>query len=204
MRSNPSRVWLFIALCGALSAGPALSRDAPHPAVAKKALLQIGGLSGIPAPDVRSVADASIGGEDAAAHAFSAKVASGSPAPRPAFFGSDRRINAAALDTVQAFPDSRPFVNATNADASIAVHGLNLVTVFNTSGAEVSAAPGGSLALERNLQIGYAYSNNGGLTWNSAHLPPLPGSTWTGNGFDLTGESSTSIVAVASTSAASG
>ena len=95
------------------------------------------------------------------------------------WFGHDRQINDTALDSVQVFDGTRPFVNTTNADATLAAYGTNLVSVFRTSGAKVGEAADGSLFVERDLRIGYATSNNGGLTWRSATMPPLPGSTQT-------------------------
>lgn len=94
-------------------------------------------------------------------------------------FGANRQVNDPLLDSIETFDGTRPFVNASNADASIAAYRQNLVTVFSTSGARMLPA-GGGFAFERNLQIGYAYSSDGGRSWNSAHLPSLPERAWTG------------------------
>ncbi len=96
------------------------------------------------------------------------------------FFGDNVRVNGAALDTVQTLPGTRPFVNTSHADASLAAHGADLVSVFSSSGAEVAATPQGGFAFLRNQQVAYAHSHDAGRTWSSAYLPPLPGSTWTG------------------------
>lgn len=108
------------------------------------------------------------------------RVATSAPLP-------NQKINAPHLDSIQTLPGTRPFVNTSHGDASIAVDGQRMVAAFSASGTQVVPAAGGGFTVQRNLRIGYAYSHNGGTTWSSAYLPPLPGSHSTGNGVDITG-----------------
>ncbi|MBO9662856.1 sialidase family protein [Dokdonella sp.] len=91
----------------------------------------------------------------------------------------DRRINDASLDSIQELDGTRPFVKTTNGEPTIAEYGLALVSVFNTVGAQVAANEQGQPYLERNLRLAYSHSQDGGRTWRSDYLPPLPGSTTT-------------------------
>ncbi len=91
----------------------------------------------------------------------------------------ERRVNDPALDSIQELEGTRPFVNTTNSESTIAGFGATLVSVFRTVGAELERDDQGVLRFTRNLRLGYSYSRDNGLTWRSEHLPPLPGSSTT-------------------------
>lgn len=92
---------------------------------------------------------------------------------------NDRRINEPALDTIQTFSGTRPFVHTSVAEGTIASHGSNLVSVHSASGAQIERTPNSSLSIVRNYQLAYSHSRDGGQNWTSAYLPPLPGSNTT-------------------------
>ena len=93
----------------------------------------------------------------------------------PAASGTDRRVNVRALDSVQTFPGSRPFVHTSVAEGTVASFGPFLVALHGASGAEVVARENGALAVARNIGLAYSWSGDGGRSWDSAYLPPLPG-----------------------------
>jgi hypothetical protein len=97
------------------------------------------------------------------------------PFPPFPILGGNVQVNDPALDKIQTFPGFRPFVSATNSETSVASYGANLVGLYNTSSTTLEAQADGSLAITKNLFSGYSYSNNGGFTWKSSYLPPLPG-----------------------------
>ncbi|MCQ4163945.1 sialidase family protein [Tahibacter harae] len=98
------------------------------------------------------------------------------PLPRRA---SDRRISQPALDSIQTFAGTRPFVHTSVAEGTIASYGSDLVSVHSASGARIERTPNSSLSIVRNYQLAYSHSRDGGHSWTSAYLPPLPGSTAT-------------------------
>ena len=96
------------------------------------------------------------------------------PSRAPA--GSDRRINARGLDSIQTFAGTRPFVNTSVAEGTIASFRSNLVSAHSASGVEIAVGDNSALSVIRNDGLAYSYSNDGGRHWDSAFLPPLPGS----------------------------
>ncbi len=97
------------------------------------------------------------------------------PFPPIPLLGGNVQVNDPNLDKIQTFPGFRPFVSVTNSETSVAAFGANMVGLYNTSGTTLEAQADGSLQITKNLFSGYSYSNNGGFTWKSSYLPPLPG-----------------------------
>lgn len=116
---------------------------------------------------------------DALAQAQAAAESAQSAAPAHGFSGGNRQINDPAADTVQVFPDTRAFVNASSGDATLAAHGQHLVAVYQTTVANVVADATGAPVVERLLRTGYSHSQDGGSNWRSGTVPALPGSTRT-------------------------
>ncbi|MCR6700650.1 MAG: glycoside hydrolase [Dokdonella sp.] len=108
-----------------------------------------------------------------------AAFAVGSAAAASPFKPLERRVNDPALDSIQTFAGTRPFVKTTNGEPALAEHGATLVSVFRTVGAQVDANAQGQLYLSSNRRLAYAHSQDGGRNWRSDYLPPLPGSTTT-------------------------
>lgn len=94
--------------------------------------------------------------------------------------GGNVQVNDPGLDNIQIFPGFRPFVEYTQSETSIAASGRNIVATYNTSAFQplVQIAPGSLQFLYRFLS-GYSSSTDGGKTWTSSHMPPLPGSIFT-------------------------
>jgi hypothetical protein len=113
-------------------------------------------------------------------------LADRSAAPLPAWTpiwappaqSADQRVNN-ALDTIQTFSGTRPFVNTSVAEGTIASFGDSLVSVHGASGVQVSGGNNSALSVVRNYGMAYSYSGDNGRHWRSAYLPPLPGSSTT-------------------------
>jgi hypothetical protein len=90
------------------------------------------------------------------------------------------QVNDPGLDNIQVFPLFRPFVKFTQSETAIAASGQNIVATYNTSANQplVQIAPG-VLQFQRRFLSGYSTSNDGGRTWASDFMPPLPGSIFT-------------------------
>ncbi len=112
------------------------------------------------------------------AGAVCAAVVAGSAAASP-LKSLDRPINDPALDSIQQIAGTRPFVKTTDAEPTIAEYGASLVSVFRTVGAEVAANEQGQPYLVSNKRLAYSHSQDGGRSWRSDYLPPLPGSNTT-------------------------
>ncbi|MBI3330024.1 MAG: exo-alpha-sialidase, partial [Nitrospinae bacterium] len=82
------------------------------------------------------------------------------------------------LDNIQTFPTQRPFVLATQSETAIAAHGPNIVVAYNTT-ANQPLVMDPVLRFTRRLVSGFSTSTDGGQTWTSGFLPPLPGSIFT-------------------------
>lgn len=111
-------------------------------------------------------------------------------APRPTFdltppaARHHRRGNVQAndgtRDFVQTIDPFRPFVNFTQSETSIAVHGRDIVAGYNDSAGQVlEPVPPDSLRFTQRFLSGFATSNDGGRTWVSGSIPPTPGSATT-------------------------
>lgn len=101
-------------------------------------------------------------------------------APPSALQSKNVQVNDGGLDNIQIFPGFRPFVKFTQSETSIAAYGRNLVAAYNTSANQpLVQLPSGGLAFVRRFLSGFSVSNDGGKTWTSGFLPPLPGSVFT-------------------------
>ncbi|WP_437679746.1 sialidase family protein [Sorangium sp. So ce131] len=96
--------------------------------------------------------------------------------------GRNVQVNDPALDDIEVFftdPPTRPFLNVTQSETSIAARGMDIVVAYNSSaGIEVVQADD-TLETERWLFGGFSSSHDGGRTWVSGFFPPLPGSVST-------------------------
>jgi len=113
------------------------------------------------------------------AGAICAVLVAGSTLAASPFKPVDRRINDAGLDSIQTFAGTRPFVKTTHSEPTIAEFGASLVSVFRTAGAEIDTNAQGQLYFKSNRRLAYSHSQDGGRSWRSDYLPPLPGSTTT-------------------------
>ena len=91
------------------------------------------------------------------------------------------QVNDPNLDHIQRFPGRRPYVLTTNSETSVAAFGRNIVATYNTAaGARLVRDPAtGELAFDRLFLSGLSTSADGGRTWRSGFMPPLPGSIFT-------------------------
>jgi hypothetical protein len=93
--------------------------------------------------------------------------------------GGNTQVNDPGLDNIQIFAGFRPFVEFTQSETSIAAVGQNIVATYNTSAFQpLAPVPGGLVFVHRFLS-GYSSSTDGGKTWVSSFMPPLPGSIFT-------------------------
>ncbi|WP_437520582.1 sialidase family protein [Sorangium sp. So ce726] len=96
--------------------------------------------------------------------------------------GENVQVNDPALDKVYVLstdPTIPPFVNVTQSETSIAADGRNIVVAYNTSSGAKPALVDGAVALNPVYFSGFSTSHDGGRTWESGFIPPLPGSTTT-------------------------
>ncbi len=99
--------------------------------------------------------------------------------PKIRFRGGNIQVNDAALDNIQIFAGTRPFVKFIQSETSIAVHGGNIVAGYNSSANQPVVQIGADLFFTRRFFSGFSTSNDGGRTWTSGFVPPVPGSIFT-------------------------
>ena len=94
--------------------------------------------------------------------------------------GGNTQVNDGTLDHIQVFPGARPYVFFTQSETSIAGHGNDLVAAYNTSaGVQAVQLPGGAVTFTRVPLSGFSHSPDGGRSWVSGFIPPVPGSIFT-------------------------
>jgi len=93
--------------------------------------------------------------------------------------GGNTQVNDPGVDNIQIFPGFRPFVEFTQSETSIAAFGQNIVATYNTSAFQPLVPVPGGLAFVHRFLSGYSSSTDGGKTWVTSHMPPLPGSPFT-------------------------
>ncbi|WP_437849810.1 sialidase family protein [Sorangium sp. So ce363] len=96
--------------------------------------------------------------------------------------GENVQVNDPALDKIHEFstdPPTRPFVNVTQSETSIAADGRNIVVAYNTSSGVKPVLRDGAIVFETVFFSGFSTSNDSGRTWESGFIPPLPGSRFT-------------------------
>jgi hypothetical protein len=90
---------------------------------------------------------------------------------------ANRQVNDPLLDNVQSYPGAAPFVFAIESETSLVSVGSDLVAGYNSSaGTRTTDAAGDVSQL---LFSAYSVSHDGGQTWRSGFVPPLPGSSFT-------------------------
>src|SRR4051812_15530787 len=99
--------------------------------------------------------------------------------PQVSLRGGNSQVNDPALDNIQIFPGFRPFVKFTESETSLAAFGRDIVSTYNTSATQPLVAVPGGLAFERRFLSGFSFSHDGGVTWTSGFVPPMPGSIFT-------------------------
>jgi hypothetical protein len=90
------------------------------------------------------------------------------------------QVNDPALDRIYRVPGQRPFEESTQSETTIASFGKDIVVGYNSSADQPVEAvpPSGFRYLHRHLS-GYSASHDGGKTWTSGFVPPVPGSKYT-------------------------
>ncbi len=97
--------------------------------------------------------------------------------PQVQLRGGNVQVNDPSLDTIQIFPNFRPFVHFVQSETSVAASGRNVVATYNTSAglhlipAPAPPSPPGSLLVDRVNLSGFSTSSDGGQTWSSGFLP---------------------------------
>jgi hypothetical protein len=101
-------------------------------------------------------------------------------APQVQLRGGNVQTNDAALDTIYDFGFTRPYLEYTQSETSIAAFGRNIVATYNNSADQPLVQTGPTtLAFVHRFLSGYSVSNDGGKTWNSGSMPPIAGSIFT-------------------------
>jgi hypothetical protein len=71
-------------------------------------------------------------------------------------------------------------MRSTQSETTVGAHGRNIVAAYNTSaGMQFRFVAPATVVLDRLLLSGYSHSGDGGKTWTSGFLPPLPDSRFT-------------------------
>lgn len=93
--------------------------------------------------------------------------------------GANTQVNDPALDVIYTFPGFRPFVEYTQSETTITGNGGTLVASYNSSANQPLVLLPGGLFFEQRFLSGYSSSQDGGKTWKSGFVPPVPGSIFT-------------------------
>ena len=96
------------------------------------------------------------------------------------FRGGNVQVNDGSLDNEQIFTGFRPFESRTQSETTVAHSGNNIVVSYNSSANQpiVQIGPG-MLQFTHRFLSGFSSSNDGGKTWKSGFVPPVPGSIFT-------------------------
>jgi hypothetical protein len=89
------------------------------------------------------------------------------------------QVNDGNLDKIMTFSGTRPFVSFTQSETALAVHGQNIVAVYNTTAFGKLVQQGQNVYHTQLFVLGFSNSTDGGQTWKSGSLPPVPGSSFT-------------------------
>jgi hypothetical protein len=89
------------------------------------------------------------------------------------------QVNDPALDHVQSFPGTRPFEFSIQSETSIAAFRNNIVIGYNSSADQPLVEIDGGLFFAHIRLSGFSVSHDGGRTWSSGFVPPVPGSPFT-------------------------
>lgn len=101
-------------------------------------------------------------------------------APQVQFRGGNVQSNDGTLDNIQVFNLFRPFIGYTQSETSVSAHGRDIVAGYNNSADQplVETSPG-VLSFVHRFLSGFSTSNDGGKTWISGSITPVPGSLFT-------------------------
>lgn len=99
--------------------------------------------------------------------------------PQIQFRGGNVQVNDPALDNIQIFAGTRPYVKVTQSEVSIAAFGRNIVVGYNSSANQPVVQDGPNFVFTHRFLSGFSTSTDGGVTWMSGFVPPLPGSRFT-------------------------
>jgi hypothetical protein len=89
------------------------------------------------------------------------------------------QVNDGSLDNIQSFPPAPPRFNFNQSETSVAAHGSNIVAVYNTDAFTSFVEIGGDLLVDHQFTSGFSNSTDGGKTWTTSFMPPIPGSRMT-------------------------
>ena len=89
------------------------------------------------------------------------------------------QVNDGSLDNIVIFDGTRPFVSFTQSETAIAVYGRNIVAAYNTAAFATLVQQGQNVYHTQLFILGFSNSTDGGQTWTSGSLPPVPGSLFT-------------------------
>ena len=96
------------------------------------------------------------------------------------FRGGNTQVNDITLDNEQIFPGFRPFEERTQSETTIAHFGNNIVVSYNSAANQpLIALNPTTLTFTQRFLSGFSTSNDGGKTWTSGFVPPVPGSPFT-------------------------
>ena len=97
--------------------------------------------------------------------------------PQVQLRGVNAQSNDGSLDNLQVFPGFRSFLEVTQSETSLAASGRRMVMGYNSSANQpLQQLPSGGLVFLRRFLSGFSASDDGGLTWTSGFVPPVPGS----------------------------
>ena len=86
------------------------------------------------------------------------------------------QVNDGSLGNIQRFPPSIPHFNFNESETSLAAHGSNIVAVYNTDAFTSFVQVGLDLLIDYQFTSGFSNSTDGGQTWTTSFVPPIPGS----------------------------
>jgi hypothetical protein len=89
------------------------------------------------------------------------------------------QVNDPALDHLQTLPGTRPFEFSIQSETSVAVFRNNIVIGYNSSADQTVVQTDSGLLVEQIHLSGFSVSHDGGRTWKSGFVPPVPGSPFT-------------------------
>jgi hypothetical protein len=84
------------------------------------------------------------------------------------------QVNDGSLDNIQSFPQFIPHINFNQSETSIAVHGNNIVAAYNTDAFTSFVLTEGKVEVDHSFASGFSNSADGGQTWTTSFMPPLP------------------------------
>lgn len=89
------------------------------------------------------------------------------------------QANNPALDHIQTFAGTRPFEFSIQSETSIVRSGRDIVVGYNSSANQPVVQIGSQLFFTHRFFSGFSSSHDGGRTWTSGFVPPVPGSIFT-------------------------